>query len=24
VGWVCTRAGSPGDWNPFGPITQAG
>lgn len=24
VGWVCVRAGSPGDWNPFGPITQAG
>ena len=24
VGWVCVRAGSPGDWMPFGPITQAG
>lgn len=24
VGWVCVRAGSPGSWNPFGPITQAG
>jgi hypothetical protein len=24
VGWVCVRAGSPGEWNPFGPITQAG
>ena len=24
VGWVCVRAGSPGDWHPFGPITQAG
>ncbi len=21
VGWVCTRPGSPGDWNPFGTIT---
>jgi hypothetical protein len=20
VGWVCTRAGNPGDWNPFGII----
>jgi hypothetical protein len=24
VGWVCVRSGSPGEWNPFGPITQAG
>ncbi len=21
VGWVCTRAGNPGDWNPFGIIS---
>jgi hypothetical protein len=24
VGWVCTRAGSPGSWLPFGEIKQSG
>jgi hypothetical protein len=24
VGWVCTRAGNPGQWNPFGEIKEQG